>query len=58
MIAASMAMGAAPVSAQVTTTGGRVLHLDEMTRDAPNSLLPRYEALDAYAQAQRRPKAP
>ncbi len=33
--------------------GGRVLHLDEKITDAPDSLRPRYEALDAYVQKQR-----
>jgi para-nitrobenzyl esterase len=40
------------------TTGRRVLHLDDTIRDAPDAFLPRYEALDAYVLAQRRPKAP
>jgi carboxylesterase type B len=40
------------------TAGRRVLHLDDTIRDAPDALLPRYEALDAYVLAQRRPKAP
>jgi para-nitrobenzyl esterase len=35
--------------------GGRVLHLDETIRDSADALRPRYEALDAYIQAQRRP---
>jgi para-nitrobenzyl esterase len=35
-------------------TTGRVLHLDEMIRDAPDTLRPRYEALDAYLEKQRR----
>ena len=39
-------------------SGRRVLHLDETVRDAPDVLQPRYEALDAYVAAQRRPKAP
>jgi para-nitrobenzyl esterase len=30
--------------------GNRVMHLDEMIRDAADPLRPRYEALDAYAQ--------
>ena len=33
--------------------GGRVQHLDETIRDAPDSLRPRYLALDAYVQTQR-----
>ena len=33
--------------------GGRVQHLDETIRDAPDALRPRYLALDAYVQAQR-----
>ena len=33
--------------------GGRVLHFDEKITDAPDSLRPRYEALDAYVQKQR-----
>ena len=33
---------------------GRVLHLDETIRDGPDTLRPRYEAIDAYIQKQRR----
>ncbi len=34
--------------------GNRVMHLDESIRDAGDPLRPRYEALDAYAQKQRK----
>ena len=33
--------------------GTRVLHLDETIRDAPDSLRPRYQAIDAYVQKAR-----
>ena len=35
----------------------RVLHLDETVREAPDTLRPRYEAIDAYTATQRMPKA-
>jgi para-nitrobenzyl esterase len=35
--------------------GNRVMHLDETIRDAADPLRPRYEALDAYTQKQRKP---
>jgi len=31
----------------------RVLHLDETIRDAPDSLRPRYQAIDAYVEKAR-----
>jgi len=47
-----------PVWPRYDTNSRRVLHLDETIRDAPDAARARYEALDAYVLAQRRPKAP
>ena len=47
--------GQADVASLRRRDGGRVLHLDATIRAAPDTLRPRYQAIDAFVAKQRIP---